>query len=75
MKVLNLDKKNFMERNLEEAYAAYEAEIGVKLTPGQKELIKEDMIYEEQVDLDEERIRANAELFRKNVEEKQKTNG
>ncbi len=64
-----------MERTLEEAYAAYEAEIGVKLTPGQKELIKEDMIYEEQVDLNEERIRANAELFRKNVEEKQKTNG
>lgn len=64
-----------MERTLEEAYAAYEAEIGVKLTPGQKELIKEDMIYEEQVDLDEGRIRENAELFRKNVEEKQKTNG
>ena len=56
-----------MERTLEEAYAAYEAEIGVKLTPGQKELIKEDMIYEEQVDLNEESIRANAELFRKNV--------
>lgn len=65
-----------MERTLKEAYAAYEAEIGVKLTPGQKELLKEDMIYEEQVDLDENRIRENAELFRKNVEEKQKnTNG
>lgn len=64
-----------MERTLKEAYAAYEAEIGVKLTPGQKELLKEDMIYEEQVDLDENRIRENAELFRKNVEEKQKQNG
>lgn len=65
-----------MERTLEEAYAAYEAEIGVKLTPRQKQLLKEDMIYEEQVDLDETRIRENAKLFRKNVEEKKKnTNG
>ena len=65
-----------MERTLEQAYAAYEAEIGVKLTPRQKQLLKEDMIYEEQVDLDETRIRENAKLFRKNVEEKQKnTNG
>ena len=65
-----------MERTLEEAYAAYEAEIGVELTPGQKKLMEEDMIFEGQVDLDEERIRRNAELFRKNVEEKQKnTNG
>ena len=46
-----------MERTLEEAFVAYKAEIGVKLTPEQKKMLEEDMIFEEQVDLDEDRIK------------------